>query len=124
MSEKVGLSAAGHEPNDVGGNFIWAGAMLVLGMAVALALLVLWLFPTAITDRTLHLPLPLYPDPQLQPSAREDMAKFHSQEMQSLNSTGWVDKARGIVHIPIADAMRKVAKEGIPGWPPPPEARP
>jgi len=124
MSEKVGLSSARHEPNDVGGTFIWAGAALVLGMVVALALLVLWLFPNAITDRTLHLPLPLYPNPQLEPSARQDMAKFYRQEMQSLNSTGWVDKAHGIVHIPIADAMRKVAKEGIPGWPPPLEKRP
>jgi hypothetical protein len=124
MSEKVALSPAGHEPNDVGGNFIWTGATLVLGMVVALALLVLWLFPNAITDRTLHLPLPSYPNPQLQPSARQDMAKFYRQEMQSLNSTGWVDKAHGIVHIPIADAMRKVAQEGIPGWPPPPEKRP
>lgn len=124
MSEKVGISPAGHEPRDVGGTFIWAGATLVLGMVVALALLVLWLFPNAITGRALHLPLPLYPDPQLQPSAREDMAKFYRQEIQALDSTGWIDKAHGIVHIPIADAMREVAKEGIPGWPLSPEKRP
>ena len=35
------------------------------------------------------------------------------------NGTGWIDKAHGIVHIPIADAMRQVAQEGIPGWPAP-----
>ncbi len=116
MVEKA-LPAARHEPNDVGGTFIWAGASLVLGTVVFLALLVLWLFPDAMTDRTLHLPLPLYPDPQLQPSPRDDMAHFYGQEMQWLNSTGWVDKAHGIVHIPIADAMRQVAQTGIPGWP-------
>ena len=45
------------------------------------------------------------------------MARFYREEMQWLNGTGWVDKAHGIAHIPIADAMRKVAQENIPGWP-------
>ena len=39
------------------------------------------------------------------------------------NGTGWIDKAHGIAHIPIADAMRLVAQEGIPGWPAPTEKR-
>jgi hypothetical protein len=45
------------------------------------------------------------------------MAKFYAQEMSRLNSTGWVDKQRGIAHIPIADAMRLTAQQGIPDWP-------
>ena len=52
------------------------------------------------------------------------MARFYAEEMQRLNGTGWIDKAKGTVHIPIADAMRKVAEEGIPGWPTPQEKRP
>jgi len=116
MAEKQ-LSVARHEPEDVGGTFIWAGVALALGTLVALALLVLWLYPTAITDRTLHLPLSRYPDPQLQTSPRADMAQFHSAEMLWLNGTGWVDKGQGIAHIPIAEAMHHVAQTGIPGWP-------
>lgn len=116
MVEKV-LPAARHETKDVAGSVIWVGAALVPGTVIVLALLVLWLFPNAITDRTMNLPLPRYPEPQLQLSPREDMARFHSEEIQQLNSTGWVDKAHGIVHIPIADAMRQVAQKGIPGWP-------
>jgi hypothetical protein len=100
MAEKA-LPAAQYEPRDVGGSFIWAGATLVLATVVALA----------------FLPLPLYPAPRLQPSPRADMARFYAEEMQWLNSTGWVDKAHAIVHIPISDAMREVAKAGIPGWP-------
>jgi hypothetical protein len=34
-----------------------------------------------------------------------------------LNSAGWVDKPHGIAHIPIEDAMREVAAQGIAGWP-------
>jgi len=120
MTEKV-LPAARHEPKDVGRSVIAGGTALVLGTVIILALLVFWLFPSAMSSRTLHLPLSQYPNPQLQTSPTEDLAAFHGKEMQWLNSAGWVDKARGIAHIPIADAMREVAQEGIPDWPVPAE---
>ncbi|MGH6834832.1 MAG: hypothetical protein ACREC9_04610 [Methylocella sp.] len=116
MSEKV-VEPARHEPTDVGGRFIWIGAAAVPASAVILALIALWLYPGATTDRTLHLPLPQYPNPQLLPDPRADMARFYREEMQRLNSTGWVDKADGIAHIPITEAMRIIAHEKIPGWP-------
>ena len=117
MPEQITLAPAQHEPKDVGAGFIWAGVALVLATVLALMLLVFWLFPKAISDRTLTLPLPRYPNPQLQPDARADWLKLYTSEMQALNSTGWVDKAHGVVHIPIADAMRKIVREGISGWP-------
>jgi hypothetical protein len=116
MPEKV-VSPARHEPTDVGASFILIGVPLILGTVIALALLVLWLYPAATIDRTMQLPLPHYPDPQLQPNPREDMAKFYNEEMRRLNGSGWLDKAHGITHIPISDAMRLVAQEGVPGWP-------
>jgi hypothetical protein len=118
---KKALPAARHEPKDVGGTLITGGTGLVLGSVVILALLVLWLFPNAMTSRTLHLPLSQYPNPQLQTNPSEDLVAFHGEEMRWLNSAGWIDKAHGIAHIPIADAMREVAKEGIPNWPTAPE---
>ena len=45
------------------------------------------------------------------------MQTFLQQQMQWLNSTGWVDRYAGIAHIPIGDAMRKVVADGIPDWP-------
>jgi len=116
MPEKV-LSPARHDPTDVTGRFILIGVPLVLGTAIALALLVLWLFPGATIDRTMRLPLTRYPTPQLQPTPRNDMAKFYREEMMRLNGTGWIDKAHGIAHIPVSDAMRLIAQEGIAGWP-------
>ena len=115
---------ARHEESDVGEGFIWGAFALLLVSLVAIILLVLWLFPQSLLDRTIRLPLPTYPAPRLQPSPRTDMQQFYAQEMRYLNGTGWVDKAHGVVHIPIADAMRKVAAEGIPGWPKPPEKQP
>jgi hypothetical protein len=90
---------------------------VLIAMVIVMTLLVLWLFPGRTVDRTIHLPLPHYPPPELQVSPRNDMAAFRAQEMRWLNSTGWVDKARGVAHIPIEDAMREVAQEGIAGWP-------
>jgi hypothetical protein len=116
MPEKI-LSPAQHEPTDVGERFIWIGVTVLLASVLALGLLVLWLYPGATIDRTMRLPLSRYPAPQLQPNPREDMAKFHDEEMRQLNSFGWVDKEHGVVHIPISDAMRKVAQDGIAGWP-------
>jgi hypothetical protein len=52
------------------------------------------------------------------------MARFYAEEMQRLNGTGWIDKTKGTVHIPIATAMRKITEEGIPGWPAPQEKAP
>ena len=45
------------------------------------------------------------------------MERFYKDELLRLNGVGWIDKANGVAHIPITDAMRKVAEENIPGWP-------
>ena len=58
------------------------------------------------------------------PIPQEDLQSFYAKEMQILNGTGWVDKDRGVVHIPITQAMQEVAREGIAGWPAAPEAPP
>jgi hypothetical protein len=118
MPEKL-LAPARHETSDVGPAFIWIGVPLVLLTVLALALLVLWLFPKALNDQGSGPVLPQFPNPQLQPSSRESMARFYAEELQQLNGTGWIDKAKGTVHIPIGTAMRKIAEEDIPGWPAP-----
>ena len=123
MPKKL-LAPARHETSDVDPAFIWIGVPLVLVTVLALALLVLWLYPKSMNDQGRRLELPKFPNPQLQPSPPETMARFYAEEMQQLNGTGWIDKAKGTVHIPIATAMRKIAQEGIPGWPAPQEKRP
>jgi hypothetical protein len=115
-AEKV-IPNARHEASDVGEGFIWGAFVLLLSSLIAIALLILWLFPMSLLDRTIQGPLPTYPAPRLQPNPQADMQQFYVEEMRRLNSTGWIDKAHGVVHIPIADAMRDVAQEGIPGWP-------
>jgi hypothetical protein len=106
-----------HEPTDVSERIIWVGAPALIATVIVMTLLVLWLFPGRTVDRTMQLPLAHYPSPELQVSPRDDMTKFRAQQLQWLNSAGWVDKGHGIAHIPIEDSMRDVAEEGIAGWP-------
>jgi hypothetical protein len=122
-AEKV-VPDAGHEPTDVGEGFVWGAFSLLLGSLVAITLVILWLFPNSTLDRTITLPTPVYPDPRLQPSPRDDMQAFYREEIQRLNSLGWIDQGHGIVHIPITDAMRRIAQQGIPDWPKTPGNKP
>jgi hypothetical protein len=119
MADESALPPARHEPTDISRRVLWIGAPALIVVVIALALLVLALFPGQAVDRTLHLPLPHYPAPELQVSPREDMEKFRAEQSRWINGTGWIDKTHGVVHIPIEDAMREVAAEGIPGWPMP-----
>jgi hypothetical protein len=57
------------------------------------------------------------PQPRLQTSPPEDLARFLTEEDRRLNSYYWVDKQKGTVHIPIEQAMKAVAEEGIDGFP-------
>jgi hypothetical protein len=56
----------------------------------------------------------LPPEPRLQPSPRSDFEAYRAQQLSILQSPGWVDRDKGIAHIPIEDAMRIIAGRGIP----------
>ncbi len=77
------------------------------------------MFPNTTTDQYVAEPLPRFAAPQLQSSPRADMERFEAQQQKQLNGVYWIDQGHGVVHLPIADAMRKVAEEGIPDWPGP-----
>jgi hypothetical protein len=60
------------------------------------------------------------PAPRLQSSSREDLKKFRERENWELTHYHWLDKAHGIVAIPVEDAIQIVAKRGIPSANTPP----
>jgi hypothetical protein len=110
------------------------GPIAALGVALAVLGLVIHFFVTGLLDyfqeekaRPLLSPLaqerprlpadiPKIPEPRLQQSETEDMKRLRDREETILNHYGWVDAKKGIVHIPIDDAIRilanpKTAKE-------------
>ena len=117
MVDEPALPNPTHEPTDISPWLIWIGVPALIACVVGFALLILWMFPGRTVDRTIHLPLPQYPSPRLQVSPREDLVKFRAARINWLNSSGWIDRAHGVTHIPIREAMREVATEGIEDWP-------
>jgi hypothetical protein len=62
------------------------------------------------------------PLPHLQSEPTADLAALRAEEDLVLSSYAWVDKDAGIVRVPIEEAMRRVARDGLPTWKPSEEA--
>jgi hypothetical protein len=88
----------------------------VLAVLVIAPLVLLWAYPQAVSDVGRGLAAEP-PAPRLQVDPERDLARFRAEKERQLNTYYWVDKAKGVVHIPIAQAMRNVARQGIAGWP-------
>lgn len=54
------------------------------------------------------------PAPRLQTQPFKDVFQLKSEQRGTLNSYGWVDRATGVVHIPIDRAMRLTLERGLP----------
>jgi hypothetical protein len=73
-------------------------------------------FPRAVSDVSRALTVEP-PQPRLQTDPSDDLARFLVDEDKRLNTYYWIDKEKGIVHIPIEQAMQELAAEGIDGFP-------
>jgi hypothetical protein len=58
------------------------------------------------------------PAPILQTSARDDMRRLRAAQEKALTQSGWIDRDRGLVRIPIDRAMKRLVEKGLPDWPP------
>lgn len=111
-----------YERRDVSVRGIALAAALVAAGFV-LAMLLTWLvlrLATGVADT--YLPLfpeaPDVPAPALQVDPQQDLAEFRDNKLERLTSYGWVDRSAGVIHVPIEDAMARVAKDGLPRWAP------
>jgi hypothetical protein len=114
---------AHYEQEDVTFRFLLCGAGVVLGVILLCMIGVMWLYPSIVQDHRLTAALPLYPAPRLQSDPAADLQRFKAQELARLNSMGWVDRERSIAHIPIDDAMHRIAAQGIADWPSSPSGK-
>lgn len=53
-------------------------------------------------------------EPPLQESPEADMIQFRKEENAKLENYGWVDKGKGVVHIPVEEAMKLTLQRGLP----------
>ncbi|HEY9120022.1 MAG TPA: hypothetical protein VIN33_09705 [Marinobacter sp.] len=52
--------------------------------------------------------------PRLQRNPTGDLEAFNQRMTDRLNSTGWVDREEGVVHMPINQAMELLVERGLP----------
>jgi hypothetical protein len=100
----------------------WRLAFVALAAIVALAYLVLTplilrgAYPDAASDVSRKQTV-IPPAPLLQTDPQDDLRRFRAEEEARLNGYGWVDRAHDIAHVPIGEAMKRVAAQGIDGFP-------
>lgn len=111
------LPPARYEHEDLTFGFMLWGLGGVLILILFCTFLVMWLYPSAVQDRRLPSGVPTYPAPALQANPHADLLHFQATQRAQLDGTGWIDKSKGIVHIPIDTAMQQIARQGIPDWP-------
>ncbi len=115
-AEKI-LPPARRETTDVALRpMVIAGGLVLVGLVSTIAF-ARFLYPEALRDDRRPLVLPRFADPVLQPDTPADMRAFRAAQLVHLNGTGWLDPEHRRAHIPIADAMRDLARTGIPDWP-------
>jgi hypothetical protein len=114
----------GHETRDISTRVVVVfGASLFVGAVIIHV--VIWLlyaqFQRAAANAypreypMAHVGAPaLPPEPRLQTQPREELQRMRAEEMRVLESYGWVDPQRGVVHIPIEQAMDMVVRQGLP----------
>jgi len=88
--------------------------LLVVGIIAVIALRLGFQTSAFDVDRELKTAMP---EPALQTDPRQDLARLRAHEEQLLNTYYWADRDKGIVHIPIAEAMKRVIAKGIDGFP-------
>ena len=54
------------------------------------------------------------PSPRLQTQPFKDVYELKTEQRGALTSYGWIDKANGVVHIPIERAMELTLQRGLP----------
>lgn len=115
------LPPARHEKTDVAIRPAMLGGVLMLAALAGVVGLTSWLYPGSPGDGVVQLPLPEFPAPRLQTNTAADMEAFRAAQLRQLTTAWWVDRERGVVHLPIDQAMRAVARDGIPDWPTQPQ---
>jgi hypothetical protein len=111
----------GHETTDVN---VWAVGKFAIGLVAVcvISIVLLWgllkYFQSeeATSVANTVVPTTLFPQPQLQRTPILDLRAIRAEEDKLLNSYAWVDQPKGVVRIPVAQAIdilaaRAAAKE-------------
>jgi hypothetical protein len=121
-------SKPGHEPNTlVVRGLVWfAVALVAIGIAVEVILAAVMGSFSREEKRLEATEAPrfddesvAFPAPRLQADLAVDLARMKQEEQDRIHGYGWIDRRAGIAHIPIEQAIKILAKSGLPATPSP-----
>ncbi|QDC02717.1 hypothetical protein [Mesorhizobium sp. 8] len=101
---------------------VWPRALIAFGVGLLVFLAVSAVALKFVFDTT-----PVWPppgpaaesdreSPALQRTPESDLAAFRSKEDKELTTLGWVNRTADIARIPVEEAMKLVAQDGLPNW--------
>jgi hypothetical protein len=128
----VAPNATAHEETDVNVRALNTFMIWLVASLSVTAILVYWQYRRFETLAKENDPPPspraeeraATPGPALLIDELTDGVRYTAEQRGRLDQTGWVSKGEKIVRIPVARAMEQVAKNGLPKWTAPPEAKP
>jgi hypothetical protein len=110
-NDELGSRVLPEPPNVANGIVLTAVAGFLAFVAITMAVLFFYLkagapgaFGQAIEHR--------FPEPALQKHPQHDLRQFQLEQRAALAGYAWVDRSKGIVRIPIDQAMRIIAARG------------
>jgi hypothetical protein len=114
-------AGSGHETRDVSARpIVLAGVLLAFLLAVAggvgygiFSILAAYR-PTVDLVSPLATSAQIPPAPRIEEHGSEELQQLRGQEERLLSTYGWVDKAKGVVRIPIDRAMELQLERGLP----------
>ena len=109
----------GHETADVNvravGKFMMGlAAVCLISLTLLVGLAKFFQSEQANPDARKVDPVKLFPQPQLQRTPVLDLNAVRAEEDKLLNGYAWVDPQKGVVRIPIDQAIAVLAKRGMP----------
>lgn len=112
--------AVAFEPGDwplkpIAGIYIGILVLIVISAFVLIAA-----YPTSLPDVNRNLTI-APPGPRLQTDAEGNLRRFRAEEEKRLSGYSWIDKGKGVVRIPIEEAMKRLVTTGIPDFPKAPQ---
>lgn len=105
------------EPPGVSWRVVVAVAGGFLAFVAAMLAAVAWFYGPAVRSPPVATPAP-FPAPRLQRTPSEDYAAFAAEQRRALAAYAWIDRAAGLVRIPVDRAEAIIAAKGAAAFDP------
>jgi len=89
---------------------LFAGGGLLLFLGVSLV--VMHFYYRAAVEQAVFVPPTPFAKPRLQTNDTSDLARLEAKQRSALESYAWIDREKGIVAIPIEEAMKRIVARG------------